>query len=213
MYTSHADLGALPDAGPVAVADDGVLFHGPWEARVFALTLAMGATGAWNLDMSRSARETLPRYRQLDYYGIWLAALEKLLLERGLVTHAELQAGRPLGPTLPALRVLRVLRGAQVAAVLAAGAPTAREARAAARFAPGDHVRMNAAPAAHHTRLPGYLRGRQGVVERVHGAHVFADANARGMGEDAQWLYTVVFHADEGHSVSCDAFEPYLQAD
>ena len=42
---------------------------------VLALTLAMGASGAWNIDMSRSARETLPAYARLTYYEIWFEAL------------------------------------------------------------------------------------------------------------------------------------------
>jgi nitrile hydratase len=53
----------------------------------------------------------------------------------------------------------------------------------------------------------------------VLGAHVFADSHARGLGEDPQWLYTVVFDAAElwgseairGHSVSFDAWQPYLE--
>ena len=48
-----------------------------------------------------------------------------------------------------------------------------------------------------HTRLPRYARGRAGVVERVHGAHVLPDANAHGAGEQPQWLYTVRFAARE----------------
>jgi nitrile hydratase len=75
-------------------------------------------------------------------------------------------------------------------------------------------------PAEHHTRLPGYVRGKTGVIERVLGAHVFADSHARGLGEHPQWLYTVVFDAAElwgseatpGHSVSFDAWQPYLEA-
>jgi nitrile hydratase subunit beta len=54
----------------------------------------------------------------------------------------------------------------------------------------------------------------------VLGTHVFADSHAQGLGEDPQWLYTVVFEAAElwggettpGHRVSLDAWEPYLEA-
>jgi nitrile hydratase len=71
----------------------------------------------------------------------------------------------------------------------------------------------------HHTRLPGYAHGKSGTVERVHGVHVFADANAHGQGEQPQWLYGVVFDGAElwgddcaapGLQVSIDAWEPYL---
>ncbi len=84
-YTSHADLGGEDGHGRVVPEPEGVLFHAPWEPRALALTLAMGATGMWNIDMSRSARETLPDYDRLSYYAIWIKGLEKLLVEHGLV--------------------------------------------------------------------------------------------------------------------------------
>ncbi len=175
----------------------------------------MGATGEWNIDQSRSARETLPDYARLSYYEIWLAALERLLNDRGLVSGDEIAAVEVLHAPLP---VKRVLRAADVSAALAKGSPTERAATAAARFAVGDRVRTRAARAEHHTRLPAYAAGRVGTVERVHGAHVFADAHAQGLGDAPQWLYTVTFNARElwgaqaqqGSRVSIDAWEPYL---
>jgi nitrile hydratase len=70
-----------------------------------------------------------------------------------------------------------------------------------------------------HTRLPRYVRGRVGTVERVHGCHVFPDTNARGEGENPQWLYAVRFDGrelwgpdgDPTAMISIDAFEPYLE--
>ena len=215
-YTSHADLGGRAGFGAVTREPEGELFHASWEPRALALTLAMGATGSWNIDASRAARETLPNYAALSYYEIWLGALEKLLAERGLVAADELAAGHALGAPVP---LARVLKAEQVASALAKGSPTERSAAAPARFAVGQRVRMQALPAAHHTRLPGYFRGKTGVIERVLGAHVFADAHAQGLGEDPHWLYTVVFDAtelwgagaDPGHRVSFDAWEPYLE--
>lgn len=216
-YTSHADLGGTPNTDPIVPEPEGELFHAGWEPRALAITLAMGGTGAWNIDMSRAARETLPDYAQRSYYAIWIAALEKLLAERGLVLPDELAAGRPLHAPLP---VNRVLHAADVPAALAAGTPTERAPTSAARFAVGDRVRTRADGVEHHTRLPGYARGKLGTIERVHGAHVFADANAQGRGTDPQWLYTVAFEARElwgdtaerGASVTIDAWEPYLSA-
>jgi nitrile hydratase len=174
----------------------------------------MGATGSWNIDMSRSARETLPAYRRLTYYRIWLAALERLMLERGLVQPDELAAGRMLHPPAP---VARVLHASDVAATLARGSPTAR-GEGPVRFRIGDRVRTRSNAVPHHTRLPAYARGKVGTVERVHGAHVFADTHAHGLGEQPQPLYTVVFAGSElwgadaapGLRVSIDAWEPYL---
>jgi len=176
----------------------------------------MGATGLWNIDRSRAARETLENYRELSYYEIWLSGLEQLLLGSGAVRAAELAQGRSLQPALP---VQRVLHAEDVSAALAGGAPTVRPPSTRARFAVGQWVRTNLGVPPHHTRLPGYARGKRGRVERVHGAHVFADANASGRGESPKWLYTVSFdaqelwgasHASGASAVSIDAWEPYL---
>ena len=215
-YLSHADLGGQPGHGPVQPEPEGELWHASWEPKAFALTLAMGATGSWNIDMSRAARETLPDYASLSYYQIWIGALEKLLADRGLVLPDELQAGRALHPPQP---VARVLQAAAVPAALAKGSPTERPAGAAARFQVGDRVRTRAERVDHHTRLPGYAHGKQGVVESVQGVHVFADAHAQGLGEQPQWLYRVAFSGQElwgdeaapGSSVALDAWESYLE--
>lgn len=216
-YRSNADLGGQDGHGAVQPEPEGELFHAAWEPRVLALHLAMGATGLWNIDASRAARETLADYRELSYYQIWLEGLEQLLLQSGAVRADEIAQGRSMHAALPALRALPA---GQVAAMLAQGAPTARPPRGPARYSPGQWVRTAAAAPPHHTRLPGYARGKRGMIERVHGAHVFADAHARGLGEQPQWLYTVVFddtelwgaNAPRGQStVSVDAWEPYLE--
>jgi nitrile hydratase len=215
-YITQADLGGQPGFGAVLPEPEGELFHAGWEPRALALVLAMGATGSWNIDASRAARETLPNYLQLSYYQIWLAALEKLMAERGQLFEDEIAQGRMLHAPVP---TRRVLQAGDVAAVLAKGAPTARPADGPARFTVGQAVRTRSDRVGHHTRLPGYAHGRRGIVERVHGAHVFADSHAHDGGEAPQWLYTVVF--DEAElwgaqaqrlSVSVDAWESYLEA-
>jgi len=215
-YTSHADLGGRDCRDPVIAEPEGLLWHATWEPRALAVTLAMGATGAWNIDMSRSARETLPDYAQLSYYEIWLAALCRLMLERGLVTDEEMNQGQVRVAPRP---LSRVLRADAVAGVLARGSPTMRDVSAPARFQIGDRVRTRAGHVDHHTRLPGYAADRIGTVERVHGVHVFADAHAQGLGEQPEWLYSVAFEGRElwgddaapGTSVAIDLWEEYLE--
>jgi len=216
-YRSHADLGGQPGHGAVVPEPEGELFHAGWEPRALALTLAMGGTGMWNIDMSRAARETLPDYAALSYYEIWIAALQRLLAERGLLAPDEVAAGHALHPAPP---LPRRLEAAAVPQVLARGSPTERHADRPARFAVGDRVLLRAEAVPHHTRLPAYVRGRAGCIERVHGMHVFADSHAQGLGEQPQWLYTVVFdgrtlwgdEATPGLTVSVDAWECYLGA-
>jgi nitrile hydratase subunit beta len=182
------------------------------------LTLAMAMPGGWNIDMSRFAREDRPHqdYLGKSYYQIWLAGLERLMLARNLVSADEIEAGGVLHPPIP---VTATLTAEGVAAMLHRGGPTERAARTPALFGIGDRVRAKTINPPTHTRLPRYARGHIGVIERVHGAHVFPDSNANGAGEDPQWLYTVTFEgrelwggdADPSVEISVDAWEPYLE--
>jgi nitrile hydratase len=212
------DMGGAHGFGPVQAEPDEPAFHAEWERRAFALTLAMGATGEWNLDASRHARENRPpaEYLSMTYYEIWLAGLERLLAERDLVTAGEVAAGRPLTPPR---ELNRRLSAGDVEKMLHRGGPTERDPVRAARFAAGDRVRTREMNPRTHTRLPRYVRGHAGEVVTVHGCHVFPDAHAHGGGEDPQWLYTVRFSArelwgdgaDPAAAVSVDAWEPYLE--
>jgi nitrile hydratase len=126
--------------------------------------------------------------------------------------------------TAPAQPVARVLQSTNVDAALARGTATERAAATPARFVVGQRVRaVNRHPAG-HTRLPRYVRGRMGTVERVHGVHVFADRHAASASgptfdEAPQWLYAVAFDgqdlwgtdAEPGLRVSVDAWESYLE--
>ena len=212
------DLGGMMGFGRIDMEPDEPWFHAQWERRAFGLTLAMGFTGAWNLDMSRHARESLPpaEYLAASYYEIWTKGLEKLVVRTGLVSPEELAAGRAFNEPAP---VKRVLKAEDVAEALARGGPATRVATQPARFAVDDRVLTRNMHPSGHTRLPRYARAKQGVIERVHGAHVFPDTNAHGEGENPQWLYTVRFsgrelwgeEADASLVVSIDAWESYLE--
>ena len=95
MNGAH-DLGGMDGFGPINPEPDEPVFHGEWERRVFAMTVAMGFTGAWNIDMSRHARERMDpaEYLRASYYEKWLHGLETLLVEKGLLTRVELAARR-----------------------------------------------------------------------------------------------------------------------
>src|SRR6478672_9607749 len=133
------DMGGMMGFGPVVAEKNEPVFQAPWERRTFALTLAMAAAGGWNIDQGRAARESLnpAQYLAKSYYEIWLAGLEKLMAERGLVSPDEVEAGKALHP---AKAVRRVLTAERVASVLANGGPTARDAVAAQRFQVGQRV-------------------------------------------------------------------------
>lgn len=211
------DLGGMQGFGPVAPEPDEPVFHTEWERRVFALTVAMGFTGQWNIDISRHARETLDpaQYLSSSYYQIWLAGLQKLLLRNELVSRDELASGKV---TDPAVELKSILAAPEVARMLGRGGPSQREVSSEPAFAIGATVRAKNMNPPGHTRLPRYARGRIGIIDRNHGAHVLPDANAHGQGEQPQWLYSVRFAAEElwgapdpdGDAVFIDMWESYL---
>ena len=220
MNGAH-DLGGMHGLGPVIPeAEDADRFHAEWERRVFGLTLAMGASGAWTIDMSRQARESQhpARYLQSSYYEIWLSGLERLLQEHGIVSAQELASGQAEDG---GVRPPRVLEARYVAAAMARGGPVERPSGQPPAFAVDERVRARIMHPHHHTRLPRYVRGRPGIVERIHGHHVFPDTNAQGEGEAPQWCYAVRFDgrdlwgpdAELGTAVLVDCWESYLERD
>jgi nitrile hydratase beta subunit len=198
------DMGGMDGFGKVEAEPNEPMFHADWEARVLAMVRAMGAAGAFNIDMSRFYREMLPPHVYLasSYYRKWLLGLEDLLLDKGFIAREDVAAGHAVAPAKPLKR-----------------GKFGRPAPAPAKFKPGDRVRAKNIHPATHTRLPRYVRGHVGIVERDHGCHVFPDSAAMDAGENPQWLYTVVFDGtelwgtdgDPTVRISIDAFEPYLE--
>jgi nitrile hydratase len=212
------DMGGMHGLGPIAPDPGEPLFHAPWEARALALTLAAGAWGRWTLDASRHQRESIPGpdYLRMSYYEKWITALEALLVGADLITEAELAAGAPAAGAVPAIPPLTA---DQVATVMARGGPTNRTIADPPAFAVGEAVRARNLNPVGHTRLPRYVRGRTGRITHHHGAHVFPDANAHGLGEAPQPLYQVRFEtsalwgpeAGGRGAVYLDLWEAYLE--
>ena len=212
------DMGGTHGLGAIDAPADEPLFHAPWEARVLALTLAMGAWGRWNIDASRHQRELIPGadYLSMSYYEKWLTGLIHLMTAHDLITPQELASGEA-SPDTP--RATPPLTADKVAAVLARGGPVTRDVVAPRWFKVGDKVRTRNINPAGHTRLPRYARGREGVIERDHGVHVLPDANAHFLGECPERLYGVRFSARElwgeaaraGDSLHLDLWDRYLE--
>jgi nitrile hydratase len=212
------DMGGMDGFGKVEIEKNEPPFHHEWEGRVMAMVRAIGANGGINIDMQRFSRESLPPvvYLESSYYKKWFLALQQSMLDRGMIDGDEIEAGHSLRPSPPLKRGKFSMNDVQ--RVMTRGsfsrAPTASPA-----FAVGNRVRTKNINPVTHTRLPRYARGHIGTVERINGCHVFPDTNARGEGENPQWLYTVVFSgrdlwgddADPKLKVSIEAFEPYLE--
>jgi len=210
------DMGGMENLGRVAPEPDEPVFHYAWEGRVHAMTMASPTRG--NIDSGRHQRELIPgpEYLRMSYFEKWLTGLSQLLLRRGFVTADEMASGHAAPG---AERATPLLAAGDVTAALTRRGSYEREMAAAPAFQVGDRVRARNLNPTGHTRLPRYARGRIGVIERRHGAHVLPDSNAHGLGEDPRYLYSVSFSARElwgpdAHprdSVRLDLWEPYLE--
>lgn len=208
------DLGGAQGFGAVAPEADEPVFHAEWEARVFAMNVALGL---WNIDVSRHALERIApaRYLASSYYARWLEGIETLLVEGGHATAEELAAGRAASQA----REEAPLAAVDVPAAVAKRRRYDRDGAPGPVFAPGDLVRARVMAPAGHVRLPRYVRGRVGEVAMLHGAHVLPDANAAGLGERPEPLYAVRFdaealwgpEAEPGATVTVDAWQSYLE--
>jgi nitrile hydratase subunit beta len=217
------DMGGRFGDGPVQPERQGVPeFKQEWHKPALALTVAAGALGKWNIDMSRHARERLaPQdYARFTYYEKWIAGLADLLVETGVVTRRELATRQAEGASAdtPAITARTMAR------LLAQGGPALRPSAIKPVFEVAQMVRT-IRPSANrlvdggHTRLPQYAAGARGRIVRIHGAHVLPDSNAHGLGEAPEPLYTVVFAASElwaapehpGDEVTLDLWQSYLE--
>ncbi|MBT4933813.1 MAG: nitrile hydratase subunit beta [Rhodospirillaceae bacterium] len=216
------DMGGVAGFGPINAEPEREepLFHADWEKRAWVITLACGMLGRWTLDMSRHARERQEpeRYLANSYFETWMAGLETLLLESGLITAGELKSGKSLDIPAPV-----AVDAGRAWEILATGGPTLMDEPIEPRFKVGQQVLAKDNQPQGHTRAPRYVRGHVGCVEAYRGVHVFADANALrpedGGGRRGEPLYTVRFAARElwgqdasAHdSVLVDLWQPYLE--
>jgi len=86
------------------------------------------------------------------------------------------------------------------------------------RFAPGDRVKVRNDYVPGHMRMPGYIRGRTGVVVSESPAYPFPDAHAHGVEAADEPTYDVRFRSEDLWPNSSDAalvhvavFQSYLE--
>lgn len=210
------DLGGKHGLGPINAEANEPVFHGQWEERVFAMTVAMGFCGEWNIDAARFARENQnpADYIKSSYYHVWLHGLLTLMRERELLVAGELETG-----TAKATRPTKFKPNAEeMLSKLKLGGSCSRDTSKTAKFTVGDKILAKNINPKTHTRLPAYTRGKTGVIAAVNGCFVFPDSNAQFLGEDPQYCYSVRFEGSElwgrdAEANSCvylDMWEPYL---
>jgi nitrile hydratase len=199
------DLGGKQGFAAVRRQAPGEAGDEAWEKKAFALSSLMVGRGIYNMDEYRHAIERMdPRhYLSAGYYERVFTACASLCIEKGLITESALferAGGRfalsgKLGPGRPA-----------------SGSGTT--------FAIGDAVQVKNEFVSGHTRMPGYIRGKRGVVVGVSPSFPFPDACGHGMPEQWELTYSVRFQSEElwpGSSeqatIHVNIFHTYLQAD
>lgn len=217
------DMGGMHGFGPVRVEKDEPVFHAPWEGRVYAMMQALIRRCVFNVDEMRRAIESIApaQYLTSTYYERWLAALRMLLEEKGLLTSSEIETviGQFVGEPARAGRLSRRDNTDLADSILQQYRRPGRAPREAdaSRFRPGDRVVARNRHVQGHTRLPRYVRGKQGIIHRVHGAYDLPDTKAHGGGGTPQPVYSVRFAARDlwGEAggrdyVHIDLWESYL---
>lgn len=215
------------------------VFVEDWEKRIFGIHVAMmglskhlGAAlpeypidgvptafeDEWTWADLRTGAEAMNPfdYFKFRYYEKWLGGISQFFVEKGYVTEEELAA--KVGELTPATGAPDEAIDDQVIAYLRLGDSPRRDV-AHPMFAVGSAVRITNVAADAHSRLPGYLRGRTGTVERVfEGDYAYFTHTGDGIG-DPMPIYIVEFdptdiwgpRAEAGpEKLYAELFEAYL---
>ena len=188
------DMGGMQGMGPIEYEEKEPVFHAPWEGRVLAMTRAVTATGKLQGGL-RPPIESLTafEYLRMSYYEKWLTSLTVRIVASALLTRAEIENGHTAEGSTKSVPALSV---ADVPAFMRR-IPPMRKDDVAPRFQIGQHVRARNINPVTHTRLPRYVRGKAGTIERDRGVATLPDTNVYGLGEKPQHVYSVRFSARE----------------
>lgn len=220
------------------------VFVEEWEKRIFGIHVAMmGLSNHLGSALAQYPIDTVPTafkdewtwadlrtgaeamnpfdYFKFRYYEKWLGGITQFFIDKGYVTEDELSARKEelAVDAAPALTDPAPAIDEQVVDYLRRGDSPRRDV-AHPKFAVGDSVRITNVPAAAHTRLPGYLRGRIGTVERIfEGDYAYFTHTGDGIG-DPMPIYIVAFdpqdlfgeRAEDGPlTIYAELFEAYLE--
>lgn len=210
------DMGGMDGMGPIPLEPNEPVFHQRWESRVFACWRALGVWGKWRTTRPAIERIRAADYLRMSYYERIVAALDDLLVSTKLITAAELTSGEPAHGTTKAEPPLTA---DQVPAWIARGASARRDAVVAPHFRVGQRVRARNMNPGGHTRLPRYVRGKTGVIDRDYGVFAFPDTFVYFREDKPQHIYAVRFAAlelwgDQAHvsdAIYVDLWDDYLE--
>ncbi len=214
------DIAGMENLGPLNIEKNEPVFHEDWERMIYSITIALMASGYFKTDEVRSATEQMPPadYLQARYYEKWLFSIEKILIDRNVLTRQEIESGkssRDDGFSLAPVP-LDKLKYAMTNPI-----PASLDIDVAQKFNVGDKIITRNINPAHHTRIPRYIRGKRGVIEMHHGVFLLPDTNAHGGPDKPQNVYNVRFSAAElwgddpspNDYIYIDLFDDYMDLD
>lgn len=194
-------LGGLEGLGPLTIETR--VFVEEWETRIFGIHTAMMALSpqlslpatpsafhtVWTwADLRKGAEAMNPfDYFKYRYYEKWLGGISGYFVANGYITEEELEARTAeylADPDKPLPRGGSPEIDRRVERYLEEGDSPRRDLAVPVDFREGDRVRVRNVPTLEHTRLPGFLRDRSGVVVTVYpGAYGYlTDTGADGIG-------------------------------
>ena len=197
------DLGGKQGFGAVRYTLNAPAFHATWEVHANSLYAHAVRLGIFNMDEYRHAIERMePRhYLSASYYERSLTGLASLCVEKGIVTRDELER-----------------RAQGLFPLAAASAPGRTNSPTRERFNVGDRVRVRTDYVPGHVRMPGYIRGKNGVVVSESPLYPFPDAHAHGVAAQDEPTYDVRFRSEDLWRNSADTalvhvgvFQSYLE--
>lgn len=184
MKLQHS-LGGLEGLDPVA--PEYRVFVEPWETRIFGIHTAMMALSphldlpgtpstfrtVWTwADLRKGAEAMNPfDYFKYRYYEKWLGGISGYFVSQGYVTEQELDertASYLADAEAPLPHGGSDEVDARIRTYLMDGDNGQKPRTAAPLFQVGDRVLVANPPTLDHTRLPGFLRNKAGVVETVY---------------------------------------------
>ena len=219
--TGIHDMGGVRGYGPVEPEENEPVFHDEWEGRVFGLVVSVKG------GFSRSTIEGLdPEVYLAGYYHRLMAALERGLVDRGVLSSDELEAKAEHFLDNPEARPARVVDPElteRVQSDMYRQRQIRRQTGRPPAFGVGDSVRIRRIEHGGHTRIPGYAQGRRGTVVAVYAAYDLPDEPPGHEREDApaQQLYSVRIEsaelwgasAEPGTALYINMWEGYLEPD
>lgn len=178
-------IGGLEGLGPAAFEKR--VFVEPWEKRIFGIHVAMMALSSqlplpatpstfkivWTwADLRKGAEALNPLdYFKYRYYEKWLGGISSTFVKEGYITEAELETRTKevlANPEVATRRGGDPTIDKRIVTYLVEGDNAQRDSGPAPRFRVGDQVFVKNVPTVEHTRLPGYLRERTGIVATVY---------------------------------------------